>query len=422
MPHPDPKISQIASYALGSIKPVLENIRRDGRKIPLNFWRDEFVLGFFGFLIEQHLKAELSRSERGFVLVEVYQAVTDDDGIKIARRQSDLSSRNPKHPEFAKGLENASVWAMASSENLNRETVLPDYEEAKRIAAEYGRQNDQEFIMELLFQKLFYEPLQQRFSFGSLDIPVEQPEDHAATLRQEKAVVLPLSTIGKKGRQEGAVAVSADGSDRSAARVRRDNTPTFSEKAKSDDTDSWQRAAEAATKARISALEGELEKLRHDRDDWASKAKAAQAASDDSLQRLANMEADLASLQVDCDGWQAASVAERANADDLRHRLSSMSTELEMLRDESDTFAEKARLAETTATDLRQRAANLEATIDKLSNDRNDLMAKAQAGQVALQDKAAETRALNREIKINWVVPLILALAILCSLLFKSFV
>lgn len=355
-------------------------------------------------------------------MAEVYDALTDGHGIEVASRHRDLSFPNPKPAEFAKGLENASLWTLASSGDLNSEKLLPFYEEARRSAAKEGHQDDQEFIMEFLFQKLFYEPLHERFSFDAIDISSEGiPDDHSEVFLQEEAVVLPLPALVKKRLHPGAVAVSDPGAKyRSPLKAGRDDTPTSPERSESEETRNRQRATDAATMARISALQGELEKLRRDRDSWLSKAQSAQAKSDELLRQVARLEADLESRQVECYSLETASAAERATADDLRQRLSSMSKELERLRDQRDTLVGKAEAAETAATDLRQRSANLEATLNELSIERDHLIEKARSGERIMQDNAAEERALHREIAINLIVALVFLTAVLVLLLYKG--
>ena len=137
--------------------------------IPRGFWQDDFIVGYFGNTIGVYSRMcsgdRLSQTEKGYLLCEVFEAISNSNGSAIVRRFTEMAFQSPRPESFQRGLDFGEIVTLAM---LGKVTDLgrPFVEDAKRIAAERGQQHDVNVVVQILLQKLFLEPIEARFSLG----------------------------------------------------------------------------------------------------------------------------------------------------------------------------------------------------------------------------------------------------------------
>lgn len=137
--------------------------------IPPGFWRDDFVLGFMGFMVSFHVNftsgRTLSTADKGYLLADVFTALSNMNGAEISRDYTHRATLAANNPDFERGADNAAICALASIGKMN-EQGMPHYERATEIAAKQGSQGDPGAVVAILMQQLFCEPIRERFSTG----------------------------------------------------------------------------------------------------------------------------------------------------------------------------------------------------------------------------------------------------------------
>lgn len=153
-------------HVVEALRPTIA-IVQSFQGLPAGFWRDEFVLGFIGFMISFHATytsgRSLSQADKGYLLVDVLTALSNMNGQAISRDYTRLATQSPKSPDFEMGADYAAICAFASMGKMN-EQGMPYYERAKEIAAAQGKPDDIGMILAILMQQLFYEPVRERFA------------------------------------------------------------------------------------------------------------------------------------------------------------------------------------------------------------------------------------------------------------------
>nr|WP_321461173.1 hypothetical protein [uncultured Cohaesibacter sp.] len=133
--------------------------------IPADFWQDKFVLGFFGGMIgivSFVLSANrLNLTEKGCVLQDTFSALSNMDGVALARNFADLANEKPMQADFDKGVNNGQIVALAlmgKTDPSDRDLI----EQAKFEAVSQGLMAN-EFPL-ILAKRLFVNPLNERFN------------------------------------------------------------------------------------------------------------------------------------------------------------------------------------------------------------------------------------------------------------------
>ncbi|WP_159591521.1 hypothetical protein [Chelativorans xinjiangense] len=156
-------------HTIQAIQPLIATYQNFSG-LPPHFWRDEFVLGFIGVMIGFHGSVtsgrSLSQADKGYLLYDVFTALSNMNGQAIGRDYTRLATQSPKSPDFEKGAHHASICALASIGKITEEGQ-PYYEQAEEMAAAQGTPNDVGAIIGSLLHILFYQPLQERFDLGS---------------------------------------------------------------------------------------------------------------------------------------------------------------------------------------------------------------------------------------------------------------
>lgn len=152
-------------HTIDAIRPLL-GVLQHFHGTPAGFWRDEFVLGFFGFMISFHVKytcgRTLSAADKGYLLADVFTALSNQNGVAITREYTRLATSVNKSLDFEQGADNAAICAFATMGKVT-EKGMPHYEAAKEIAHKHGKGSDIAAVAAILTQELFYAVVRDRF-------------------------------------------------------------------------------------------------------------------------------------------------------------------------------------------------------------------------------------------------------------------
>lgn len=158
---------KIAAYVIEASRPYVASVQHM-YGLPPNFWADEFVLGFFGimvnFLIHQASGGRISQTDRGFVMHETFRALSNMSSEIIVKDFARLAQERPENPRFKQGADNAALIAMASTGQVP-EKGRHLYEEAQRLAQLQGT-DDHSSIVGMMIYLLYSEPVREHF-FGA---------------------------------------------------------------------------------------------------------------------------------------------------------------------------------------------------------------------------------------------------------------
>lgn len=189
-------------HTINSVRPLL-GIFQHFNGTPANFWRDEFVLGFIGFMVTFHLNhtsgRQLSKEDKVRSLCDVFTALSNMNGTVIAQQFLKLTEANPPNLDFMRGDENALICASATYGKMP-ENGQPYYDLAKKMAASQGKPNDPSSIIAAMFQILFFEPLRKKFSENEK----QDPElSKSPTVEAEVANIIALAEVQKISKDLG---------------------------------------------------------------------------------------------------------------------------------------------------------------------------------------------------------------------------
>ena len=134
--------------------------------LPADFWADEWVLGFFGLMISHHIGvcggSRISQSDKGVILANAFQALSNMNGHELARRFTDLVTANPKRIDFEEGGDDAATIAFASIGKATPKTA-PHVEQAKLKLQESGHPVNPATVTEVLLEQLYLVRIAERF-------------------------------------------------------------------------------------------------------------------------------------------------------------------------------------------------------------------------------------------------------------------
>lgn len=187
-------------HTVNAIRPLIATFQQfEG--LPAYFWRDEFVLGFIGFMISFHGNItsgrKLSQADKGYLLCDVFTALSNMNGQAICRDVARLSTQTHKSKDFERGADYAAICGFYSIGKM-AETSLPWIEKAKEMAVAQGDENDHSAILGSLIHLLFYQPLHERFDDDRKDEAVSEQDEVAIT------AILLGKTLGAKNAREAA--------------------------------------------------------------------------------------------------------------------------------------------------------------------------------------------------------------------------
>lgn len=152
-------------HTIAAVRPLI-GIFQNFSGMPGGFWRDEYVLGFIGFMISFHANytsgRKLSQEDKGYLLFETFTALSNRNGQAIGREYTRLASADKKSPDFEEGADNAAICAFASIGQTS-DQGRPFFETEKQIAFAQGAGNDHSAIVGILIHMLFFEKVRARF-------------------------------------------------------------------------------------------------------------------------------------------------------------------------------------------------------------------------------------------------------------------
>lgn len=134
--------------------------------VPLGFWNDEFVLGFFGVMIGLVSKVagqgRLNQTDNGLLLQDTFAALSNMNGVAITRRFSELALQSPQSQTFRLAGDNAEIVTVIMFGRTSPR-VQDAIEQVRREITSQGSHPDSGTISSILMMKLFVQPLVQRF-------------------------------------------------------------------------------------------------------------------------------------------------------------------------------------------------------------------------------------------------------------------
>lgn len=142
-----------------NLKPFIGSYQH-GYGIPVGFWQSPYVIGFVGFLIGLNVnmasRGALSQQDKGQALLDVFSALSHENGAAIARRYTELVFA--KEPEFELAADNAMVFGGYALGILKDEDSHPTIVRIKEqtTTADRGK------IAGMLFFSLFVNPVRER--------------------------------------------------------------------------------------------------------------------------------------------------------------------------------------------------------------------------------------------------------------------
>jgi hypothetical protein len=150
--------------AVDNIRPIIGIIQYN-YGIPAGFWQDEYLLGFFGFLIGFHMQrvsgGTLSQTDKGQGLADAFTEISNINGAAIARQFTTLAFAETE--DFKRGGDNAALIAFYTIEALKNESENEHVKEAKQIMEKLGEGNDRAQIAGILMHNLLINDIAERF-------------------------------------------------------------------------------------------------------------------------------------------------------------------------------------------------------------------------------------------------------------------
>ncbi len=133
--------------------------------LPAGFWVDDFILGFFGFLIGFHAtiatNGRLSVYDKGLVIIAAFTDLSHMNGSALAKRFTALGLADDGG--FKQGADNAALIAFYTSGLLKAEEENEHVVQAMDMARRAGDGGDRATIAAFLTQQLFFEEVMRRF-------------------------------------------------------------------------------------------------------------------------------------------------------------------------------------------------------------------------------------------------------------------
>jgi hypothetical protein len=138
--------------------------------IPSGFWQDDFVLGFLFLTASFHINhtsgIALSQEDKGQVLVDVFSRLSNMNGSAIVREATNAAYEGERRPKFKKGGDNAHICCFVSLGKVT-DAGRSEVEAAKKAAIAMGLGTDLSAITGTLFQRLYAQPIAERFDLRS---------------------------------------------------------------------------------------------------------------------------------------------------------------------------------------------------------------------------------------------------------------
>ena len=156
---------KVTEHTIAALRPII-GILQHYHGIPVGFWQDKFVLGFLSFMLAFHRDLtsgiRLTDEDKGRAMADVFTALSNMNGLAIARNVTQLVTGNEKSTDFEKGADNAAVVAFFIVGKLKNADSNVHVIAAKRMPAN-GGDHDHSTISANLITLLFLKPVLERF-------------------------------------------------------------------------------------------------------------------------------------------------------------------------------------------------------------------------------------------------------------------
>ncbi|MGQ0484896.1 MAG: hypothetical protein ACT4SY_06045 [Hyphomicrobiales bacterium] len=166
----DGKRKRVTAHTIAALRPLV-GIFQNRYGIPSSFWRNEFVLGFFAFMLAFHRdftsNEKLGDYDRGVAMVDILTALSNMNGHAIAQKITELATAQSKSEEFESGGDNAAILAYYTLGKLKNANDNPYVKEAKHMAAASGSPDDPLAIAGFLGLLVFADPIARRLGLSS---------------------------------------------------------------------------------------------------------------------------------------------------------------------------------------------------------------------------------------------------------------
>jgi hypothetical protein len=134
-----------------ALRPIVGTIQHHG--VPAGFWLEPYVVGFFHFMIGHHAKVatsgHITGANLGLLLAEVFTALSNMNGVAIARRATELHAADD--PDFNRAADDAAAICFYQMRILKNEADHPLVQVAKRIAAGEAKGENREDIHSMMY-------------------------------------------------------------------------------------------------------------------------------------------------------------------------------------------------------------------------------------------------------------------------------
>ena len=149
-------------HTIEACRPLV-GIIQDHYGLPYGFWDNEFVLGFFQFMIGFHLTntsgQRLSAEDKGIAQFDTFTTLSSRNGNSLAMRCHALSTQSPPNELFERGADNAAIIAIYMFGTLKRdERTAPWLDRAEQMSAASG-----EPVGTSLMLLLYFQPIKELF-------------------------------------------------------------------------------------------------------------------------------------------------------------------------------------------------------------------------------------------------------------------
>jgi hypothetical protein len=165
------KRQKVLGVTVDNIRPILGTLQYN-KGIPADFWDNDFVVGFIGFLIGFHAQlasgGALSQTDKGQILLDAFTQLSNLNGHSLGRRFTTLALNET--PDFKIGGDNAAMIAFYSIGKLKNESSIKAVIEAKQMAKKMEAADDRGTIAAMLMLILFFKEIDNRWpAAGSAD-------------------------------------------------------------------------------------------------------------------------------------------------------------------------------------------------------------------------------------------------------------
>jgi hypothetical protein len=163
----DAKTRRVTSEVIDAVRPTIAMIQ-DGQGLPAGFWQDNYVLGFlYGQVTACMLVfggTQMKPEDKGSILVEIFSALSNANGLATARRATKLTESNDAR--FQQAVQNGMLTVMYGFGRVKDEANDPNIARATEAAKSSSPAPTREEIAGHLKASLWQDEVKKRFGSG----------------------------------------------------------------------------------------------------------------------------------------------------------------------------------------------------------------------------------------------------------------